>query len=72
MCGSDLCIKYVSLKAFGKDRKLYAAFIALKAYDGVDRKDLLDFLRIYGVVWKLLKGTRLCYKYANASVCTNG
>ncbi len=46
MCGSNFCSEKFGGKYIEKDRKLFAAFMALeKAYDRVDRKDLWDTLR---------------------------
>ncbi len=43
-----------------------------KASDRVDRKDLWDLRRIYGVRGYLLEGIRSFYKDMNASLCMNG
>ncbi len=48
---------------FGKDKKLYAAFMDLeKAYDRVDREALWSVLKIYGVGGELLKGIQAFYR----------
>ncbi len=51
----------------GKDKKLYAAFMAYK-YNRVDREALWSVLRIYGVGGQLLKGIQAFYSEANACV----
>ncbi len=70
MCRSDICNEEVRGGVhFGKDKKLYAAFMDLeKAYDRVDREALWSVLRIYGVGGQLLKGIQTFYREANACV----
>ncbi len=43
-----------------------------KAYDGVDRKDLWDTLRVYGGDGKLFKRIKSFCENASASVWVNG
>ncbi len=66
-------VKMLVKKYLEKDRKLFAAFMALeKAYDRVARKGLWDTLRVYGVGDQLLEGIRFFYENASASVQVNG
>ncbi len=47
----------------GKDRKLYAAFMALeKTYDRVDREALWYVLKVYGVGGQLMEG--ICKRFS--------
>ncbi len=61
-------MKILVKKYLKKDRKLFVAFMDFeKAYDKVDRKGLVDTLRVYGVGGQLLEGIRSFYD--NASAC---
>ncbi len=67
------CNENTGRKYLEKDRKLFAAFMALeKAYDRVDRKGLWETLRVYRVGGQLLEGVRSFYENASASVRENG
>ncbi len=69
-----LVMKRVVEEYLGKDKKLYAAFMSLKAYNRVDRDALWSVLKIYeyGVGRLLLKEIQACYRDANACVGMGG
>ncbi len=66
-------IKMLVEEYLGKDRKLYAAFMGFeKAYDRVDREELWNVLKIYGVGGQVMKGRKAFYREANACVKVDG
>ncbi len=66
-------MKILVEKYLEKNRKLFAAFMNLeKADDRVDRKGLLDTLRVYEVRGQLLEGIRSFCETASSSVQVHG
>ncbi len=66
-------VKILVEKYLEKDMKLFAAFMDFKkAYDRVDRNNLWDTLRVYGVGGKLSQGIKSFYENASVFVQVNG